>query len=109
LTQREWQACWRRRRALVAELDPQAVLDRILSTAREVTGARYAALGILDERRASLEQFITLASTSRRARRSASCHAVAASRRAESASLVRCLSDVSRHPQSYGFPDVIRR
>ena len=35
-------------RALVAELDPQAVLDRILATAREVTGARYAARCILD-------------------------------------------------------------
>jgi signal transduction histidine kinase len=36
-------------RALVGELDPQAVLDRILAAAREVTGARYAALAILDE------------------------------------------------------------
>jgi GAF domain-containing protein len=47
-------------RALVSELDPQAVLDRILATAREVTGARYAALGILDEQRTALEQFLTL-------------------------------------------------
>src|ERR1039458_3862377 len=47
-------------RALVAELDPQAVLDRILTTAREVTGARYAALGILDEQRTGLGQFVTL-------------------------------------------------
>ena len=36
-------------RALVGELDPQAVLDRILAAAREVTGARYAALAVLDE------------------------------------------------------------
>src|ERR1039458_5502501 len=47
-------------RELVAELDPQAVLDRILATAREVTGARYAALGILDEQRTALGQFVTL-------------------------------------------------
>ena len=36
-------------RLLVSELDPQAVLDQILAVAREVTGARYAALGILDD------------------------------------------------------------
>ncbi|WCB93388.1 hypothetical protein DSM104299_02101 [Baekduia alba] len=36
-------------RALVGELDPQAVLERILAAAREVTGARYAALAVLDE------------------------------------------------------------
>jgi len=93
-------------RALVAELDPQAVLDRILSTAREVTGARYAALGILDERRASLEQFITLG--------------IDEPARSQIGELPRGrgvlgvlireprplrLSDVSRHPQSYGFPD----
>jgi signal transduction histidine kinase len=47
-------------RALVADLDPQAVLERALAAAREVTGARSAALGILDERRAELEQFLTL-------------------------------------------------
>jgi signal transduction histidine kinase len=47
-------------RALVADLDPQAVLERALAAAREVTGAGYAALGILDERRAELEQFLTL-------------------------------------------------
>src|SRR5579871_1119478 len=46
-------------RALVAELDPESVLDRILATARDVTGARYAALGVLDEHRTSLERFLT--------------------------------------------------
>lgn len=47
-------------RALVAELDPQAVLDRTLAAVREVTGARYAALGILNEQRTELELFLTL-------------------------------------------------
>ncbi|HEY5198580.1 MAG TPA: GAF domain-containing sensor histidine kinase [Solirubrobacteraceae bacterium] len=47
-------------RALVADLDPQAVLVRTLAVAREVTGARYGALGILDGERAELEQFLTL-------------------------------------------------
>jgi GAF domain-containing protein len=47
-------------RALVADLDPQAVLVRTLAVAREVTGASYEALGVLDEQRAELEQFLTL-------------------------------------------------
>src|SRR5215207_1597442 len=46
-------------RTLVSELDVQAVLDRVVATAAEVTGARYAALGILNERRAELERFVT--------------------------------------------------
>jgi signal transduction histidine kinase len=46
-------------RALVSELDVEAVLDRVLSAATEVTGARYAALGVLDEHRLELERFVT--------------------------------------------------
>ena len=47
-------------RTLVSEHDTEAVLDRILHEARDVTGARYAALGVLDERRTELERFLTL-------------------------------------------------
>jgi signal transduction histidine kinase len=93
-------------RALVAELDPDAVLDRILAAGCEVTGARYAALGILDERRLELERFITLG--------------IDEPTRAKIGELPRGrgvlgllirdprpvrLADVSRHPQSYGFPE----
>src|SRR3954454_14056602 len=46
-------------RGLLAQLDPEAVLERVLETAREITGARYAALGILDSDRRELERFIT--------------------------------------------------
>jgi signal transduction histidine kinase len=46
-------------RALLSQLDPEAVLDQVLETAREVTGARYAALGVLDRDRRELERFIT--------------------------------------------------
>jgi GAF domain-containing protein len=46
-------------RALVSELDVEAVLERVLVTAAEVTGARYAALGVLDEHRRELERFVT--------------------------------------------------
>jgi signal transduction histidine kinase len=46
-------------RSLVTELDPEAVIVEALRAARELTGARYAALGILDSERASLERFLT--------------------------------------------------
>jgi len=46
-------------RALVSDLDLEVVLERVLVAARELTGARYAALGVLDERREALEQFLT--------------------------------------------------
>jgi GAF domain-containing protein len=46
-------------RALVSELDTEGVLERILEEARAITGARYAALGVLDEQRLKLERFIT--------------------------------------------------
>jgi signal transduction histidine kinase len=36
-----------------------AILDRVLATAAETTGARYAALGVLDEQRGGLERFVT--------------------------------------------------
>jgi signal transduction histidine kinase len=45
--------------SLLSELDLSTLLDRVLSTAREVTGARYAALGVLDERRRELKEFLT--------------------------------------------------
>jgi GAF domain-containing protein len=45
-------------RTLVAELQLESVLRRVLDTARELTGARYAALGILDERKQELERFL---------------------------------------------------
>lgn len=46
-------------RAVVSELDLEAVLQRVLETAADVTGARYAALGVLDETREGLERFLT--------------------------------------------------
>jgi signal transduction histidine kinase len=46
-------------RALIAKLDVDAVLQQLLDVAREVTGARYAAVGVLDDRRQELERFIT--------------------------------------------------
>ena len=46
--------------SLVAELDLDVLLNRLLETACSVTGARYAALGVLDRERQELERFITV-------------------------------------------------
>jgi signal transduction histidine kinase len=46
-------------RGLMAELQIDTLLDRLLETAAELTGARYAALGVLDADRVSLARFIT--------------------------------------------------
>jgi signal transduction histidine kinase len=44
---------------IVSELDLDSVLGQVLDAACELTGARYAALGVLDEGRTELERFIT--------------------------------------------------
>src|SRR4051794_11458363 len=46
-------------RELVSELDLDTVLDLLLQTALEITGARYAAVGVLDEDRVELARFLT--------------------------------------------------
>jgi signal transduction histidine kinase len=45
--------------ALSSELTLDAVLQRLLEAAAELTGARYAALGVLDASRKELERFVT--------------------------------------------------
>jgi GAF domain-containing protein len=44
--------------ALASELSLDAVLQRIVEAAAELTGARYAALGVIDPSGQSLEKFI---------------------------------------------------
>ena len=46
-------------RSLIAKLDVEAVLHQLLDVARDVTGARYAAVGVLDDRQQELERFVT--------------------------------------------------
>jgi signal transduction histidine kinase len=46
-------------RGVLSELDLDVVLDRVLETATELTGARYAALGVIDESGVALERFLT--------------------------------------------------
>jgi signal transduction histidine kinase len=45
--------------ALNSELSLEALLQRLVETAASLTGARYAALGVIDEAGAGLEQFVT--------------------------------------------------
>ena len=45
---------------VLGELDLEVVIDRLLESARELTGAQYAALGVLDASRTELERFIAV-------------------------------------------------
>jgi signal transduction histidine kinase len=45
-------------RSVVAERELDLVFDRLLGVARDLTGARYAALGVLDDARKGLSDFI---------------------------------------------------
>jgi GAF domain-containing protein len=92
-------------RAVISALDAEAVLERVLATAAEVTGARYAALGILDEQRSALERFVTHGVP-------ASVHAAIGERPHGRGLLGAVISDprpirtdsVARDPHAYGFP-----
>ena len=92
-------------RSLVSELDIQIVLDRLLDVARELTGARYAALGILDEHKEELEQFLTVGIDAEQRERIGSLPRG----RGVLGLLIRDpkplrLEAVGAHPDSYGFP-----
>ena len=92
-------------RALVAELDTEVVLERLLETARELTGARYAAIGVLDEQRRQLERFLT-------AGVDPATHAAIGDLPRGRGVLGLLIDDpkplvlpnVAAHPRSYGFP-----
>jgi two-component system, NarL family, sensor histidine kinase DevS len=92
-------------RALVAEHDTEAVLDRILNAAREITGARYAALGVLGETREELERFLAVGIDPETHRTIGDLPRG----RGVLGVLIHDprplrLADVGDHPQSYGFP-----
>ncbi|MBV8217561.1 MAG: GAF domain-containing protein, partial [Solirubrobacterales bacterium] len=92
-------------RDALSELDLEVVLRRVLESARELSGARYAALGVINESRSELERFITIG--------------VDEDDREQIGDLPRGrgvlgeliahpvplrLADVGAHPHSYGFP-----
>lgn len=92
-------------RSLVAELDPEVIFRKVLEVASELTGARYAALGVLDEDRHELERFIThgVDEESRRAIGNLPRGRGVLGLLIEQPRPLR-LGDVGRHPRSYGFP-----
>lgn len=92
-------------RSLAAELDPDALLSMLLDAARELTGARYAAIGVLSPGGDELERFITAGIDP------ASHAAIGDLPRGRGVLGVLIddpkalrLSDVGRHALSYGFP-----
>jgi signal transduction histidine kinase len=92
-------------RQVLEETELEPVLERVLVVARELTGARYAALGVLNERRDGLERFITVgvdAQTRRDLGRPPRGHGVLGELIREPRPLR--LPDVGAHPRSYGFP-----
>jgi signal transduction histidine kinase len=92
-------------RSLVSELDLDVLLDRVLETARELTGARYAALGILNDRRTELAQFLTsgMDEETHRAIGDLPRGRGVLGVLIEHPQSLR-LPDVGEHPRSYGFP-----
>ena len=91
--------------SIVAELDSEAVLRRVLNAGRELTGARYAAIGILNAERSELARFLT-AGVDDSTRR-----AIGDPPRGRGilGELIRHpeplrLADISEHARSYGFP-----
>jgi two-component system, NarL family, sensor histidine kinase DevS len=92
-------------RSVLAELDLDVVLERILDSARELTHARYAALGVLNESRTELARFLTRGIDERT---HAGIGALPRGRGLlgmliEDPAPLR-LADVGQHPRSYGFP-----
>lgn len=90
---------------LLSELDLESVLRSVAEAARELTGAGYAALGVLDRDRKELERFIYVGIDDETKRNIGSLPRG----RGVLGELIRDpvplrLEDVNRHPHAYGFP-----
>ena len=97
-------------RTLVSQLDLQVVLQELLEVARELTGARYAALGILDAERRGLEGFHALGIDDETRKAIGDLprgRGVLGLLVGEEQPLR--LEDVGSHPRSFGFPPATRR
>ena len=92
-------------RELVAELDARTIQDHLLDAARELTGARYAALRVLDEPLPEIASFLAAGvdeGTRRAIGEPPQGRGVLGVLSTEVAPLR--LRDVGEHPLSYGFP-----
>jgi signal transduction histidine kinase len=88
-----------------SDLDLPTVLRRIIDSARTLVDAKYAALGVLDEQRHGLDDFITVGLSPEEVR--------GIGRLPEGLGILGLLivdpkpvriADVSKHAESYGFP-----
>ena len=91
--------------ALLSELDLESVLRSVVDAARKLTGAEYAALGVLDRDREELERFIYLGIDDETKRMIGNLPRG----RGVLGELIReptplRLRDVNQHPHAYGFP-----
>ena len=92
-------------RALVSRRELDDVLENLLNVAREVTGARYAAIGVLDPGREHLARFLTAGvdpGTRQQIGELPRGRGVLGILIADPRPLR--LADVSTHPASFGFP-----
>jgi signal transduction histidine kinase len=91
--------------SVLEQLDLEVVLNRVLEAARELTGARYAALGVLDSTGGELERFLT-AGIDEETRRAIGALPTGRGVLGELISHPHALriDDVGSHPYSYGFP-----
>lgn len=89
----------------MAQLDVEAVLEELVEVARELTGARYVALGVLNGERRELERFIHRGVDEETAAKIGDFPRG----RGVLGELIRNpaplrLDEVGEHPRSYGFP-----
>ena len=92
-------------RSIVSELDLETLLSRVLDAARDLTGAKYAALGIMNADKTGLERFLNSGIDEE------TRHQIGPLPRGRGVlgELIRNphplrLPDVGAHPRSYGFP-----
>ena len=88
-----------------SDLDLAAMLERIVQAAVDLVDARYGALGVLDDARARLAQFITVgidAETHAAIGHLPEGHGILGLLMVDAKPLR--LPDLSEHPDSYGFP-----
>jgi signal transduction histidine kinase len=91
--------------SLLSELDVESVLRSVVDAARELTGARYAALGVLDPERRELERFINVGideETRREIGNLPRGRGILGELIREPAPLR--VRDVDTHPHAYGLP-----
>ena len=92
-------------RDVLGDMDVERVLERVIESARDLAGARYAAIGVLDESRTGLARFITTGIDESTRRQIGSLP----TGRGVLGELIRDptplrIACVGAHPRSYGFP-----